>query len=437
MNISVHGSLSRRWIAALAMGTVGFGLNGFGLPVFGTSEIVFGGAATLLVTYCLGPWFGGLATALAFSRTWLSWGHPAGLLCFTLEAIVVGWLQHRRNRSPLVATALFWGLVGLPLALLAMLRQPEIPFPNNWADALLFPLNSALMALWVLPVFYSRRFRSALGLPLDREADTPLQRVLFRRLGLIIIPCIATLSLFAGRVLDQSMRSFARTELVADGRELAELLQHHLDRQQRALFLIAGANIANTPGENRLQSRLELLRNLYPGFLRLRAAYLAGRVVAVAPTIPATAFSHGDHGFYYDDARQAMPLDAPAVSAVAHSGPDGRDLVVALSAPLLDATGSRVGVIEGLVDLNDVTTDIGGAGQLEGRTIVIVDQHRRVVASRGRVAPAPLSLFSGSPLYFAARENRDALFTYDHAAQDDRERFIGTRDLVPDYGCQP
>ncbi len=31
-----------------------------------------------------------VATVIAFSYTWLAWGHPWGLLCFTLEAVIVG-----------------------------------------------------------------------------------------------------------------------------------------------------------------------------------------------------------------------------------------------------------------------------------------------------------------------------------------------------------
>ena len=88
---------------ALSAGAAGFVANQHGVAVFGGTEITFGGFFTLLATYFLGPWFGGLAAAVAFSITWIEWGHPWALACFTLEAVSVGWLMTRYRLHALKA----------------------------------------------------------------------------------------------------------------------------------------------------------------------------------------------------------------------------------------------------------------------------------------------------------------------------------------------
>lgn len=186
----------KRGIVALALGATVFALNGLRVPVFGDTEIMVGGWAALLAIYWLGPWWGSLATALAFSQDWLVTGPPWALVCFTLEAVVVGWLQHRRNWHPLLAAAAYWPVVGIPVAVLALTGSGGTLFPNNWGLVAKLPCNSLLLALAAFPLFQSRWFCLRVGLPLDRETDTPLRRVLFQHVGIILALPIAVLSLF-------------------------------------------------------------------------------------------------------------------------------------------------------------------------------------------------------------------------------------------------
>jgi len=153
---------------AFGAGCAGFAVNHFELPIFGGTALVGGGFFSLLTAFCFGPSLGGLAAAIAFSKTWLEWRQPAALICYTLEAVAVGWLVQRRRIGVLSATGLYWLVVGLPLAAFFMAALRDIPFPSNWAILIKYPLNGLLMATSAMLVGNSAWFRDWLGIATER-----------------------------------------------------------------------------------------------------------------------------------------------------------------------------------------------------------------------------------------------------------------------------
>ncbi len=424
-------------LLSLAAGTAGFALNGIGLPVFGGTEIVFGGCATLMVVYVLGPAWGGFATALAFSRTWLTWGHPWGMLCFTLEAVVVGLLKHRRQLGVPGATGVYWLLLGIPLAAVTVVGLTAMPFPYNWAVVLKYPANSVFVMMLVLPVLHSRRFRQRAGLALDRESDTPLQIVLFRRLGLIIALSIAVLGLFVGQMFDRALRGQSTEELVADGREFALVLESHLDRYHRVLRLLAASDPTNPDDRGTPEDHLDELRRHYPGFLTLLRTDEQGLIMAASPAINAEGQPMAGHGLSVADReyfRQPMATGRPFVSGVFRGRGFGGDLIVAMSAPVLEGSGRPVGVLEGSLNLSRLIEDLGQLGQLAGRTMVIVDRNQRVVASHGRLSWEPLHDFSTEAFNVAGQSSGTDSFFFNLPDGGGFERFVATRHRVPGFG---
>jgi signal transduction histidine kinase/ActR/RegA family two-component response regulator len=426
-------------LLALAAGTAGFGLNFLGLPIFDGTEIIFGGAITLLATFALGPWWGLLATGIAFSATTLTWGHPWGLLCFSLEAFAVGWLHTRRGRNPVQADILYWLFVGGPLSALAIFGLLEVPFPADWAIVIKYPLNSLLMVAVALPVYQSERFRLALGLPLECHSTTSLQHILFRRLGLIITLSIATLGLFAGGAFDRVLRQQADDELSSDGREVALAIQSYLDRHLRAvthladLYAVAGTDEALRPDP------LGRARSLYPGFLTLLVTDESGLITAAWPERNRFNVLMANNGFRVADRAYFLEprlTRRSYVSDIFRGRGFGDELIVAMSAPIHDRNGRFRGVAEGSLDLRRLGDAIGRPGQLHDRTLVVVDRTGRVVLRAGEIDAQPLQSFTPHDLYFAAREQDTGTFLFDNLSGGHAERYLATRHLVPDFGWQ-
>jgi signal transduction histidine kinase/ActR/RegA family two-component response regulator len=420
------------FIISLVLGAAGFVLNRSGLRIFGGSEIFFGVWPALLAVYWLGPWWGAGATALASASLWLLEGHPTALLCFTLEAVVVGWCKHRHQQRPLVVAALYWLLVGTPLAACLVLRDGRLPFPDNGAEILRYPVNSLVLAFAVLPVFRASAFRRWAGLPLNSDARTPLQQVLFRRIGLIIALSLAIMSLIAGRLLERSLRASTEEELVADSRELAKLLERFLQKHEQAVRQLASANRVTAVARYSLQPQLETMRKVYPAFLTALAADESGRIVAVSSSGRADAgpiLNVADREYF----RQPLATTEPYLSGVFRGRGFGSNLIVAISAPLMTPARRPIGVIEASLDLREMLTDLAESGQLEGRSAVIVDRQGRVVACHGELHRSTLADFRRDPWYRQGRLTAEPVVFFADGLEGAQETFIGARHVVPGY----
>jgi PAS domain S-box-containing protein len=153
--------------------------NWLSLPASFGVDFLFGSIAVMLALAWLGTGAGLLAALVGGAYTWLLWGHPYALLTFLAEAAAVGWHRDRARRRGLappplaVSAALYWLLLGVPLALLAH----RFVLGLSWTATLLIAvkqaengiLNAALADLVLVAGVLLTRRQSAL----------PLAQVLF------------------------------------------------------------------------------------------------------------------------------------------------------------------------------------------------------------------------------------------------------------------
>ena len=139
-------------VFALGAGALGFVTNGSGLLIFGSTEFVFGGFFSILSALLLGPWWGGLTALIAFSRTVETWGHSTGLFCFTVEAVMLGWLVTRQKWNPLLALAAAWAVIGLLISTSYFIFGNKTPIPCNVGTVLAYGANGFFMTLAALLV---------------------------------------------------------------------------------------------------------------------------------------------------------------------------------------------------------------------------------------------------------------------------------------------
>jgi hypothetical protein len=261
------------YAAAVLAGAAGFGLNQFGVTVLGGTEVVFGGLLSLLIAFRFGGLPGGLTALIAFSAVWARWGHPMGVICYTGEALVVGWLIHQWRMRPLLAIVGYWALVGVPAVALYMWRDTSMPFPSYIAIVVKYPLNTVLivgpaLSLLDLPFFGGAgRERPWVTLP------APLRRIVSDRFALFAVVPLVVLALIFGHLFDQTLRERAAESLGNDARNTAFALAAYLSENRRAIetqaLLWSGKG---PPGTEAAYATLETLRMTYPSFLTLLAA---------------------------------------------------------------------------------------------------------------------------------------------------------------------
>jgi len=413
------------WLCSLLAGLAACGMNVFGLPIFGGTELLFGGWLPLLIAYAYGAGPAALAGTLAFSVTAYNWGHPWGLICFGLEPVFVGWFVHRYS-GRIRASALYWALIGTPLSILGVLWFTDIPFPGNWAIIAKYPLNSSLMLLIALPLFRSRWSERWLGRR-DSDADKPLQRVLFQRFGVIIALTLAALAISVGSNFDRTQRRFAEEALERDTLEAARDIGEELRTHQQALSVaVRDSRPDSSPAE--LARRLENLRREYRGFLTLLATDAQGRIVAAAPALNTSGEPVANGTLSVADRRyftEAMRTGEPFMSEVFLGRGFGADLIVALSQAVRDTTGRTCYVIEGSLNLSALLDPRHAPGYIHGRSALVLDDRGQVVVSVGDLARPTLSTLATDPLMLARQNSSRPTFSYDHARSGHRrERLL-------------
>ena len=146
------------FVALTGLGVAG---NYFALPMFFSIEFVFGSVFSLLALQLLGARLGVASALVVSSVTLATWNHPYAMVVFTAEAIVVALFQGRKQVSFVVADAIYWCVVGMPLVFLFYYYVMELPPVNANVTLLKDAVNGLANALIARLVFigiaYNRR----------------------------------------------------------------------------------------------------------------------------------------------------------------------------------------------------------------------------------------------------------------------------------------
>jgi signal transduction histidine kinase/ActR/RegA family two-component response regulator len=423
---------------AVVAGVLGYELNRLGLAVLGGTEVVFGGICSLVVAFRFGGRLGALTAALAFSRTLRTWGHPMGLLCYTAEAGVVGYLAKRRLLSPLPAMLVYWALLGVPAIAAYMWWDRSFPFPSYLAVVIKYPLNSLLIAGPVVALIGTRVLTPILGEEVEPIATRPLREILFTRFAaLVVVPAMA-LSLIFGHFFDQTLRERANATLAVDTESIGSVVATYIQDNRRAIENLArqiAGRLPATPAQ--LHDVLELTRQDYTSILTLLIADRDGRVVASAggreTSPPASASFVSDRDYFQ------VPFQTKTwyLSGVFRGRRLGTDLIVAISAPVRAGDGRIAYVVEGSLNLARLEETLDRFHWSERRPLVIVDQRRRVVLASPAFQLSPLEDFGKDPLAKVA-PGPDRTFAYDLQRIDGArpERHLGSTYRISEYGWQ-
>lgn len=85
------------------------------IPLLFDVYLIFGSVATMVAILILGVPAAVLVAIAGSSVTVALWGHPYGLLNFTLEALVVGLLHRRFHYNLVMADMIYWLVIGMPM----------------------------------------------------------------------------------------------------------------------------------------------------------------------------------------------------------------------------------------------------------------------------------------------------------------------------------
>jgi signal transduction histidine kinase len=321
---------------------------------------MFGGVAYLLAAAALGPAAGLLAAIPASALTWHFWNHPWAWLIFSLEALAVGFLVHRWNRSTLAATSIYWAVAGLPLLLFFYHAVMGVGGTTLTMIALKQPLNAVVNAAIVGTLLLLPPVRRVLRIPGSSHLRTALSTVTF----VAAVGSAMVFGVWAGRrEWDRSVSlAHDRVELLA--RSYASKLQLYVHLHQQSVRSLA-YTIGGRPDldPDRLLRLLAADIAEFPGFTGLVLVDLEGSPIAHYPA-----------GFAGDDPPGQAALSAPGF--LERIRQEHRTVVsdlvllngtgtVLIGHPLLLADGQTVGSLVGSLALERFPEPIIGPQDAE------------------------------------------------------------------------
>ena len=394
-------SLLRRIGLAVLCGAIGFGINSVQLGA--VAPFLLGRIATLPIAILFGPWLGVVSGAIGAA----GFGPAPLTVVLTLlsaEALVVG-AAARRGRSPLVAGALLWIVVGSSLILApqwygaSYLRETILPI------ALQLLLNGLVCVVVADLIATTARTHGVVN------ADRPFEQRRLRSYAFHAFVLAATLPVLLlatvnGQLTASRQESNGGARLQEAVTALRDHIAEYITTHQQAVQSLGSALDNHRLESVDRQQLLDRFHDIYPGFMSLFVADRGGVVREIYP--------HGgdmptvnDRDYFID----AVRLRRLVVSEVILGRMSGLPIVT-IATPLVDNRGEVSAVVGGSLDLSKFESLVVGFRTLPDARVTIIDQHDRVIYGSGLTGFTGLQSLSQDAMLIASASAEHQLFTY-------------------------
>lgn len=404
--------------------------NYFPPVLFANHTLVLGAVFYWVALRLLDPGRAGVVLLAGAGILWERWGQPYSAGLIALEAIAVG-AAWRRGRNPLVADLGFWLVVGTPLSWFLYRHVTPIPSPSFEQALVVQPLNG-LLAVWIA---YLLREQIP-GTPRDTARD--FRGVLLRRyVAFGTLPVVAA-TLIAVRSFEARALAEADANLRSSALNLSGMLSQHVAEASASVREFAARQ--RVPGWTldpaTLRRELDTLHARSGVFITLLAADAEGRIAATAPSGRPRAPNRSPRDEQVTDRDYftiPMLTGRPLVSGVFRGRGLGRDLLIAVSAPIMGPDGRPAGIIEGSLMVSTLEEIIRRASTGPQGRVLLADSRLQVIAGSG-FEEAPLQSLQGTSLgrLITNRRPKPVRFTGDQAGR--RVSYLSTTLPLPELG---
>ncbi len=407
--------LKRSVLIAVGAGVLGFALNLLPIPILGNNRLLLGGIAALLIALEVSPWWGALAALIAASQVYFFGGAITPMVVFAVEAICLGFLA-RRKFPPLIASLMYWIVLGLPLYLcieFVLLRSPAVHVRGHIVQAVFSELASLLLVELLL-----------LTLPWGtwlKTSDPATGRLRFSTQITKITVLAVTLPLMGIAIINGNRIAWMQEE--QSGQRLRETtttvrlrVDGYLQGHQTAVAALARSLQQSQSYESvTIQPWLEQWQQTMPVFKLLTVALVSGEVVSVANLSEGDLRSQAPHPESQNIAdrkyfQQTIQSQQPVISEV-FLGRITHSPSIALTNPIW-RDGQLWGVVVASLNLNRLQQFATNIENLTGAELLILDQFQRVIYSYPDKRYPILSEMGQAPLLKHAQQQAAARYFY-------------------------
>ncbi|MBW4459512.1 MAG: response regulator [Nodosilinea sp. WJT8-NPBG4] len=366
-------------IILLILGVLG---NYFRWSFFFHIDFLFGTIAVWLVLSYYGIRWGAVAAIVASSITYFLWNHPYAIVIFTAEFLFVAFFYARHSRRNLVlVNAIFWVLIGMPLAWLFYYLVLRVDPNQTQIIVLKQGVNGIFNALVASLLLSYTPIHRWLGRPQAASALS-LQQTLFNLLvAAAFFPTLILMAQDSHGVVAQVVTE-EQIHLNLFSQPLAARIEAWYDLHVQATTALAdiaaqtaGSSPLSPQNQGTLQAQTETIQALTPDFQHLVVTNGANEIVAEAGS---------DHSFPHalrlPQLSQAANDLKPFLSRDRMGDDTAQDSTVLLSQPVLNQ-GQVQGRVWGEIDLSPMKAMLAETAAALNFQVTLVDQNQQVLLS--------------------------------------------------------
>lgn len=378
-------------------------------------DFIFGSVFVLIAAVLYGPWWGAMvATCGSLNTVWL-WHHPYAVIIAVSEAVVVGLLARRSQRSVLLLDGIYWFVAAGPITWFiyqGLLHftgaQTYLVFVKDAVNGLL----SALFASLFLSVASGRgwliQLARATGTTPMYDRRSPLAHTLYNVLiSTVLVPTVL-LTVFNGQQARARIEAEIDNDLSSSWTALASVTRRWHENHLDALRSVVQRY--NDEGQSRTaanwQNDLTFVKRSLPDFTGVFAADEKGRTFAYEPRTTQRGTPNIGLNFANRDYFQKLRATKRDVTSDVFQGRNSVRHMIAISTPVFQ--GKRwTGVVSGGVDLSRLAHLLRTSLIEDNLEATLVDSRGHVVASTRQNlkpgssydhrAPQKMALYQWSP----------------------------------------
>ncbi len=368
----------------------------FAPQIFAGHSLVLGVVFYWIALRVVGPNLALIVLVLSTGILSLKWSQPYSGAIIALEGLWVGYAWRRRF-NPLLADIAFWIVFGTPLSWFTYNYVYPIPHPSLEHALGVQPING-FIAIWIAYIIMEL-LESSNSLPLSGKTQTFSAFLLKRYIAFGTFPVLVG-GLLAARSFEQRALSEARQNLTTTAQRLAAEIGNRITEATITVRETAARQsdpewFKNYP---RLATELELTQARSNQFTTMLAADSSGRIVATAPA-PLLGQTSGSDTYVSDRDyfTGAFSSGHVYVSGIFRGRAFGHELLVAVSAPVIQHSGQTIGIIEGSIKVATLADIVNSRSPSECWRLLLSDGRGKAITSHGFGLP-PLSDLRQTPL---------------------------------------
>ena len=356
-------------LALIAGGLAG---NYFKYPIFLSIDFLFGSIFAMLALQAFGPMRGIVAAALIASLTYMLWNHPYAIIIMTAEVAAVAWLTRRYKLGLVLADALYWLFVGIPLIYIFYHGVMNVPLGNATIVMTKQAVNGITNALLARLIFAGVAM-------MTHTARIAYRDLIYSLLALFaLLPALILMMVVSHIDFTETDRNI-QSELLQRSRILTKRIDVWVGN--RTTVILSLAELAATLPPQQMQARMNQARSADVNLLRIGLLDEASTTIAFSPLFDDQGRSNLGVNFADRPYIQELKQKRQSMLSEVVMGKMGVPAPIAIALSPVLRKGTYAGFVAGVLDFEQIRDHLDTSAKNDTLLYTLLDKNGNVILS--------------------------------------------------------